>query len=417
MQDPAEKSIQEKPGDAQRPGHLRAVETPPAPSKPKKRRSSAKKAALTEEFFREQQAHSAVKARIIASYFTAWARIMKPRARSGKMAYIDLYAGKGMYDDGTPSTPILILNTILADEKLREMVVTIFGDESADCVEALRANIAALPEIASLKYKPQVGVGAAHESGITEQFAVRSVVPTFMFLDPFGYHGLSVGLIRSILKDWGCEVAFFFSFNRIRGAILNDVVREEMDAIFGTERVDALRELLPTLKNQKEKEDAILAALEESLNAIGGNFVLTFRFRNEDGRATHHIVFVTKNDVAYDIMKDIMARESSGKPQDVSIFEFCPNASIPLFEMESPLDDLKRDLLQRYRGQTMSISEIYKQHNYKTRYIKRNYQKALEQLFYDDGLVSAARGQFSPALNPAKRSMPFENTFITFDKD
>jgi hypothetical protein len=247
-------------------------------------------------------------------------------------------------------------------------------------------------------------------------FAVRSIVPTFMFLDPFGYHGLSVNLIRAILKDWGCEVAFFFSFNRIRGALLNDVVRDEMDAIFGVERVDRLRQLLPTLKRQDEKESAILAALEDALNAIGGNFVLTFRFRNDDGRATHHIVFVTKNDVAYDIMKDIMARESSGKPQGVSNFEFVPNAPMPLFDTESPLDALKQTLLQQYRGRTMSISEIYKDHNYKTRNIKKNYQKALEELFYDDGLVSAVRGEFSPPLNVAKRTMPFENTFITFDK-
>jgi hypothetical protein len=170
MQDPAERSLTEEPGSAKRPGHLKSIDSPPAISPPKKRHRSAKKAAMTEEFFREQQEHSATKARIIASYFTAWARIMKPRARSGKMAYIDLYAGKGLYDDGTESTPILILKTILADEKLRQMAVTIFGDESEDCVAALRANVEALPNISSLKYAPQIGVGAAHESGIAEQF-------------------------------------------------------------------------------------------------------------------------------------------------------------------------------------------------------------------------------------------------------
>jgi hypothetical protein len=31
-------------------------------------------------------------------------------------------------------------------------------------------------------------------------------------LDPFGYVGLTRELMQAILKDWGCEIAFYFNY-------------------------------------------------------------------------------------------------------------------------------------------------------------------------------------------------------------
>jgi hypothetical protein len=59
------------------------------------------------KFFSRQTAASRRKAAIIANYFPAWATVI--RSRATKMAYIDLYAGRGVYDDGTESTPLLVL--------------------------------------------------------------------------------------------------------------------------------------------------------------------------------------------------------------------------------------------------------------------------------------------------------------------
>src|SRR5207248_10024637 len=38
---------------------------------------------------------------------------------------------------------------------------------------------------------------------------------TFLFVDPFGYKGLSLQLVNSVIKDWGCDCVFFFNYNRI----------------------------------------------------------------------------------------------------------------------------------------------------------------------------------------------------------
>src|SRR5690349_7114344 len=107
------------------------------------------------EFFAESREQSQVKARIVSKYFWAWANVVMPTAMksSGRIAYIDLFAGPGRYDDGTVSTPLMILEKAIADPRMCSMLVTLFNDKDADNVGKLKAAIAALPGIEKLKYK------------------------------------------------------------------------------------------------------------------------------------------------------------------------------------------------------------------------------------------------------------------------
>ncbi|MBV8370361.1 MAG: three-Cys-motif partner protein TcmP [Candidatus Eremiobacteraeota bacterium] len=387
--------------------------TPQDPVRKKRARRKITASRDTAGFFQLPKPHSLVKARIVSKYFKSWANIIKPRATEKKMAYFDLFSGPGAYDDGTPSTPLLIMNTILADPVLRDQMITLFADKEQDCIDTLRANIAALPGIDTLRYAPQIERMTAQESKLDETFAVVEVIPSFMFLDPFGYEGVTVKLINAILKSWGCDVVFFFCFMRMPGAIMNNVVRSHMDALFGTARVEELRKVLPTV-GKDDKEKVILSALEAALNVPGKRFVQTFRFLNARGTVTHHLVFVTKNPTAYKIMKDIMANESSTFVDGVASFAFQENAPQPLFNVETPIDDLMADLLKRFSGKTIAVKDMIAQHIYGTRYVDKNYQEALARLAFDKHAITAARGAHSPPINPSKRKIPLDNTYITF---
>ena len=58
-------------------------------------------------FFFKQTEQSAVKARIVASYFSAWAGVIQKW--DSPMGYIDLFCGPGKYDDDKDSAPLLIV--------------------------------------------------------------------------------------------------------------------------------------------------------------------------------------------------------------------------------------------------------------------------------------------------------------------
>jgi three-Cys-motif partner protein len=84
--------------------------------------------ATKKPFFNEANEQSEVKATIVSGYFMQWFRAIKNtvKGRDNRVAYIDLFAGPGRYDDGTVSTPLLILKQAIADPELREMLVTVF---------------------------------------------------------------------------------------------------------------------------------------------------------------------------------------------------------------------------------------------------------------------------------------------------
>jgi three-Cys-motif partner protein len=112
-------------------------------------------------FFAERTDQSEVKARIVEKYFYAWANVVMATASTldGKIAYIDLYARPGRYEDGAASTPLLVLERAIAHPKMSKMLVTYFNDADTNLTDTLRTEIDKLPGIEKLKYKPSVSCG------------------------------------------------------------------------------------------------------------------------------------------------------------------------------------------------------------------------------------------------------------------
>lgn len=334
-------------------------------------------------FFDESKEQSQVKSEIVAKYFWAWAKVIIPSAQKmdNKIAYIDLFAGPGRYKDGAKSTPLLVLERAIQEKDVREMLVTIFNDANLNNTQSLQDAINSMANIANLKHKPQVYNKEVGEE-IVKMFEQIHLVPTLFFVDPWGYKGLSLRLINSVLKDWGCDCILFFNYNRINMGLHNEAVEEHMNALFSKERADKLREQLEPMP-PLERELAIVETIGQALKEMGGKYVLPFRFKNARGnRTSHHLVFVTKNVKGYEIMKEIMAKESSNVQQGVPSFEYNPATSnqLLLFELSRPLDDLVGMLLNEFACRKMTMLEVYNNHHVGKRYIKANYKDVLAKL-------------------------------------
>lgn len=338
---------------------------------------------MTQGFFDERTDQSEVKARIIQKYFFAWANVITPTAqRNGnKIGYIDLYAGPGRYKDGAASTPLLVLQHAISDAKMSQMLVSLFNDADKNKTQTLRVEIDKLPGIEKLKYKPKVSCKEIGEEA-ENYFNKTKLMPSFSFVDPFGYKGLSLGIINGVIKDWGCDCIFFFNYNRINAGISNPNVNHHMNALFGEERANRLRGRLPGLSPEL-REALILEELAAEIKSLGGKFVLPFTFKNTKGtRTSHKLIFVSKNFKGYEIMKSIMANESSTEDQGVASFTYSPaDASMPLlFSLQRPLDELSNSLIKDYAGVQISRKEIYHEHSIDTPYLQKNYTEALKKL-------------------------------------
>jgi len=336
-----------------------------------------------EQFFIESMEQSRVKAAIASRFFWSWAKLVAPRVRGrgDRIAYIDLFAGPGRYADGSLSTPLLVLNTAIENPEFHDILFAIFNDRCSEFTSQLAADIKALPDIEKLAHQPQIYCSEIG-STIVEQFENMKLVPTLMFIDPWGYKGLSLRLIQSVLKDWGCDCMFFFNYNRINMGLSNPLVQEHMEALFGAKRAAVLSDAIKDLSPEQRE----LSIVEELCNAhkeFGAEFVLPFRFRNEKGtRTSHHLVFASKNFTAYHIMKDIMAKESSSDAEGVPSFEYSPaDARYPrLFSLNSPLASLAPDLLDRFSGRQLLVKQIYREHSVDKPFVTKNYKDVLLSL-------------------------------------
>jgi three-Cys-motif partner protein len=269
------------------------------------------------------------------------------------------------------------------------MLVTVFNDKTPEFARSLQETIDAIPGIETLKYKPRVENEEVGEK-IVEQFQRTRLVPTLLFADPWGYKGLSVALIASILRNWGCDCVFFFNYNRINPGLNNDAVREHMNDLFGEARTDAIREKIAGLRPD-EREELIIEELSQALKESGVAYVLPFTFKSEQGmRTKHHLIFASKNFKGYEIMKEIMAKESTERDQGVASFAYSPASRKyqTLFEFSRPLSDLEEMLSTEFAGQKLTMREIYERHNVGRRYIRTNYKKVLAKLEAANGITA-----------------------------
>jgi three-Cys-motif partner protein len=337
----------------------------------------------TDSFFEKQTEVSKVKAEIISKYFRGWAYVMTSQ-KADKIAYVDLFSGPGRYKDGNLSTPLLVLEKAVDDPKICQKIQFIFNDSNPRNTELLKKEIESFIGVNKLRYIPTLYNWAVDEK-TAKAFENISKVPTLSFIDPWGYKGLSLPLIRALVKDWGCDSIFFFNYRRINPAIDNKLLKEPINLLFTK---DVLIELQKKVCDKKpnEREKIVLCEIKNVFREWGMKYILPFPFKSESGnRTTHHLIFVSKHILGYNIMKGIMGAASSSEIQGVPSFEYNPAAKQcpTLLDVESPLDDLKEMLLEDFSGSTLTMEDVYSQHHIDKPYFEKNYRKALLDLESD----------------------------------
>ena len=364
-------------------------------------------------FFDGLTIQSDVKAQIVTKYFWPWAKVVMAtaRAKGNKLQYLDLFAGPGRYQSGKSSTPLMILGKAAHDPQIREMLVSHFNDLDENHSRSLEEAISQIPGIDRLRYKPKVYHGAVNEE-LAQRFESVRMVPTLCFIDPWGYKGLSLGLVHAVVKDWGCDCIFFLNYNRINMGLGNPKVTNHMNALFGADRVERLRQDLKGF-DPEGRETLILLELTEALKSLGGEYVMPFRFLNDAGtRTTHHLVFVCKHFKGFEIMRDVMASQSTSHPQGVPSFEYDPAALLIdkrlLVDKRRPLDKLQESLLRDLLGQRLAMGDIYKTHSPNRCYLKGNYKQALTNL------EAAGRIETDPPANERRKGTFADRVVVTF---
>lgn len=339
------------------------------------------------EFFDCPSEQSRVKAKIVTSYFTAWSRVIRDHwNKTIPIGYIDLFCGPGVYQDGTKSVPIMLVESVLKDDKIKSRIQFLFNDMDMNNIHSLKSSINDI-EGSRLLDAQIFYTNEIIDSTFADDIKLDSKLPILSFVDPFGYKGLTMELINKLIRNKGSDCIFFFNYNRINMALSSNTKFDEyLTGIFGLERAQVLKERLRYL-SAEQREPMIINSLIESLKENDANYVLPFKFYSVDMiRTSHFIIFVTKNDTACRIMKQIMYSNSAKDVDGVASFEFKDSANFgntyeQLFLFDRPLDNLCIEIAETYKTPVLvkNVCDKYEL-NINNRFVKRNVKDALIKL-------------------------------------
>lgn len=335
----------------------------------------------TLDFFKARSAASERKTLIVLKYFASWCRVMLPRVRGPRIGYIDFFAGPGIYEDGSKSTAIKIIDHALTDQRLIDKLAIWFNDKEKNFVDQLSANIAAVPGIAELKMQPTV-TNISMDGDLIDLFKKRRDFPCFIFIDPWGYKGITLELIVSAVQNWGCDVLIFFNYSRINAAITNPAMVENINNLFGEDVANFLRAKVRHMK-ASTREILVMSEFYNAVRNHQGTFPIAYKVRSAQGRTSHFMVFLSKHPLGYSIMKDVMHGESQIVIDGIADYCFDPRLPgnyTPPTPLISPLYELEQEMLEFFAGRSLPMKQIYLNHHVGTPYVEKNYKAALLRL-------------------------------------
>lgn len=300
--------------------------------------------------------HTKVKHELLQKYLGGWLPILGSRHK--KLLLFDGFAGRGEYSDGSGGSPAIVLRK--ADELISagrvSEVVCAFVEKDPD-------NFANLQDVLD-QIKPQYpGVtvmGPKNDSfeevvsDVIEKTQGR-VIPSFWFIDPFGFTGMAFDTVRQIMSLKRSEVFVTLMLRDIGRFLSHPDLESTFDRLYGTRQ---WREIVDSDKTGEAKERELRDLYVSQLRAIGC-MVTFFRVCMDDKLQTlYYMVHATNHPKGRRLMKDVMHRQAAN-----GMFAYLgPQESTARMQRSLLLDDpipiLKAGLPTKFAGRTIGFEAL-----------------------------------------------------------
>ncbi|WP_181063231.1 three-Cys-motif partner protein TcmP [Nocardia nova] len=296
----------------------------------------------------EIEPHTLAKHEILRRYLEAWFPIMS--SWNTRVLFIDGFAGPGVYANGEPGSPRIALE---AAAKIRPAAGTtalfLFNEKDP-------ARFATLDKWCSEhKQSSDVKVATRNQDftelaeEIIERRGVKTLVPTFAFVDPFGFK-VPIETIASLVRDQRSELFILFSYNSVNRWIGHPQQQENMQALFGCDEYRGAEGLPPTQRKE------FLANLYERQLTHYGKFEHVSRFEMVEsrGRTSYFLYHCTRSLKGLEVMRSAMWKID---PESGCQFSDRVAGLDSLFD-EPIAFDLDQRLAAHFSGRTVSVKEV-----------------------------------------------------------
>lgn len=304
----------------------------------------------------ELERHTTAKHAILRAYLNAWLPIMGMHYNS-RLVLVDGFSGPGVYQNGEPGSPIIMLNAFLEHslrDRIKAELVYLFIDEDRARTAELERQIENLgPLPAQVKYDIVTDRYENVFRTMLDSLAKRgsSLAPTFAFLDPFGYSDAPMSLTGRFLSFRGCEVLIYVPFPDVHRFIERTGQDRALDSLFGGSDWKKAKDL----KGRERLEylhDLFKRQLEEQCDLT---YVRSFQIVAKHAARGYHLFFGTNHRTGLHKMKDAMW---SVDPLAGTRFQDTTTIDAPtLFEPTPDLTPLRDALTKRFSTKVFTIEQ------------------------------------------------------------
>jgi three-Cys-motif partner protein len=247
--------------------------------------------------------HTAAKHDLLRRYLQAWYPIILSRWQ--RAAYVEGFAGPGVYKDDQPGSPIVALDVFLDDSahmRGRRLDVVLLEKHRGRITELQRQIATRLVERnAPTALMPTLRRGVCDQDLLPLLHEVGVIgSPAFVFLDSFGGPDVPYDLVQAIAANPASEVLVTFGTNFPTRFVRIDDHAATADTVFGGPEWRAVQHQPPS-----RKKTFLVDQYRESLRRAGFSYTLTFEMIDEN-RHPLFLIFGTSHEAGLRVMKEAM---------------------------------------------------------------------------------------------------------------
>lgn len=325
----------------------------------------------------ELDPHTVAKHRLLRAYIDRWLPIMAKY--QDRLLLVDGFAGPGRYVGGEDGSPVIMLKAYLEHAQRarieRSHLDYFFIERDADRFAHLESEVDAFrPLPPNVSVFPVHGEYGAIMEGIVGEAANR--VPTFAFIDPFGYADARFELTSRILGFPRCEVLIFLPTPYLIRFISKPDLARTFDLLFGSGDWEAALDV-----DGDERATLLRDSFSRALKR-DAHFVSSFEIITDAGRG-YHLFFATNHPLglvkwkeaawSVDPVDGLGYRERRPTNQ-MTLFDLVPGSGAPL-KFEPNTRPLLTALMDQFEGRRFTIEEAAEFTDLETRFLSTSHLK------------------------------------------
>lgn len=311
--------------------------------------------AKSAEVIWEMQPHTQAKHEILRRYLSAWLPIIT--RYNGRALYIDGFAGPGEYKNGEDGSPIIAIKA-MSNHKLpiTSEVVMRFIEKNKERCDFLETKISGMVLPKNLKY---TCIHSSFEAEVSKTLDYlneqkKRLAPSFVFIDPFGFTGIPMSLIKRIMEYDKCEVLITFMYEEINRFIQDEKLWDSLEKTFGTDRWKVVLGEANPMERQNQLHNVYKEQLEKE---AGISYVRSFKMKNKKNKTDYFLFFGTNHILGIKKMKEAMWKVDEYGSFEFSDATYNPAQSV-LLELEPNYAILKRMILDEFNGKSVSVDNL-----------------------------------------------------------